>query len=195
MAPSLDDQAEAVDSRSFDTLGDAAAAIAEKMDGTLTDETGAAVDEDFDDELNDDLSDGEAEEESPKDEGDPEDGDPDDDGDDDEDDEPETAIDAPASMTAEEKQAFAQLPKEAQQLTRQFAARRETEIHQGLEKSKSAQQAVRQQAVQSIAEAKQAAAQDFMTLANAYAPQAPDPALAQHNPSQYIAEKAQYDAA
>lgn len=173
MAHQLD--AEAVDSRSFD-MDDAAAAI-----GDLINDDEELEESDEEEVFDPELDEGE--------EPDAEDGDEDAD----EDDEPETAIEAPASMTAEEKEAFSQLPEEAQQLTRDFALRRDKDIQNGLERERAAQQQSKIEAAATLAEARKANAEQLAQFVQTFAPQPPSAALAQQNPQAYIAQKAQYD--
>ena len=110
------------------------------------------------------------------------------------DEEPETAIPAPASLTAEEKAVWAQLPPEAQQTLTAIEARRTAEVQQGLERARTAQRESESAAAGRIAEAERLHAEQLAEIASAYAPQPPDPRLAQTDPARYIAQKAQYDA-
>lgn len=172
MAHQLD--AEAVDSRSFDDLDDAAAAITDAID--LGDEP-----EEEEEDLEPETEEGE---EPDTDEGDE---------DADESEEPETAIDAPASMTPEEKEAFSQLPEEAQQLTRDFALRRDQDIQTGLERERAVQRQLKTEAAANTAELQRSTAEQMAQIVQHFAPQAPSAALAQQNPQAYIAQKANYD--
>lgn len=111
------------------------------------------------------------------------------------DDEPgETAIDAPASLTAEEKAKFAALPKEAQEYVASLEARRATQVQTATTKAAEAQRTAEAAAARADAQAKAVYSQQLKAFSAALAPQAPDPMLAQTNPAAYIAEKAQYDA-
>ena len=173
MAHQLD--AEAVDSRSFEDMDDAAAAISDLTDEPLED------DEEEEEDLEPEADEG--------DEPDDEEGDEDAD----EDDEPETAIEAPASMTPEEKEAFSQLSPEAQQLTRDFALRRDKDIQTGLERERAAQRQIKTEAAASLAEVQRTTAEQMAQIVQYYAPQPPPAYLAEQNPQAYIAQKANYD--
>jgi hypothetical protein len=115
---------------------------------------------------------------------------------DEQDDEPEApAIEPPASLTADEKAAFAQLPPEAQRLMNDVEARRNTQVQQATTKAAEAQREAQASAAQAAAATKADYAQRFAAFASVYAPQAPDPRLAEVNPQAYIAQEAQYRAA
>lgn len=172
------EDAEADGARAFD-MDEAAAALNDFISDE--DDPKEASEDDDDIELEDDL-----EGDEPTDEDDSED-------EDDEDDEPETAIEAPASLKAEEKEAFSQLPKEAQQFVRQFATRRDSEIQQGLEQARTAQRNAESSAAQQVAEATQAHAEQLMAVAQATAPQMPGDELLATNPQAYLQAKARYD--
>lgn len=120
-----------------------------------------------------------------------------DDGDeqDDSDDEPEEpAIEAPVSLTADEKAQFAQLPAEAQRLIADVEARRNIQVQQATTRAADAQRAAQSAAAAADADAKAVYAQQLMAFTARFAPQAPDPALARADPAQYIALDAQYRA-
>lgn len=120
-----------------------------------------------------------------------------DDGDeqDDSDDEPEEpAIEAPVSLTADEKAQFAQLPAEAQRLIADVEARRNIQVQQATTRAADAQRAAESAAAAADADAKAVYAQQLMAFTARFAPQAPDPALARADPAQYIALDAQYRA-
>lgn len=158
------------------------------------DEAAAAFDDIFDDEPEGEEPEGEPDESDPVDEGDePEDAD--DDSEDDEDEPEAPAIAPPASLTAEEKAAWAQLPPEAQQTLSAIEARRTTEVQKGLETARNAQREAQTAAAGRIAEAERLHAEQLANVAAAYAPKAPDPRLAEQNPAAWIAQKARYDAA
>lgn len=114
---------------------------------------------------------------------------------DEEEDEPEPAIAPPASLTAEEKADWAQLPPEAQQKIVAIEARRTAEVQSGLEKARNAQRESESAAAGRIVEAERLHAEQLAAIAKAYAPQPPDPRLAETNPQAWIAQKARYDAA
>lgn len=108
--------------------------------------------------------------------------------------EPETAIDAPVSLNAEEKAVFAQLPLEAQQAWAASETRRNAQVQEATTKAAHAQRSAEASAAEAHSKAKAVFAEQLAQFASAYAPQAPDPELARHNPAEYIAQKAQYDA-
>lgn len=116
------------------------------------------------------------------------------DDDDEEDGEPLEAITAPASLKADEKEQFAQLPPEAQRWASEVLSRRDTEIQQGLSDAKLAQREAETSAADKVAQTQRDYADRFENFAQAFAPQPPDPQLAQQNPGAYIAAKASYDA-
>lgn len=105
------------------------------------------------------------------------------------------AIEAPVSLTAEEKAAFAALPKEAQKYVTDLEARRAVQVQTATTKASEAQRAAEAAAARADATARAQYAQQVKTFADAYAPQAPDPTLAQTNPALWIAQNAQYEAA
>jgi len=114
---------------------------------------------------------------------------------DDGDDEPETAIDAPVSLTAEEKAKFAALPKEAQQYVADLEARRAVQVQTATTKAAEAQRTAEASAARADAEAKAKYAQQLKAFGDNLAPTAPDPELAYTNPQAFIAQQAQYQAA
>lgn len=162
--------AEAADVRSFDNTDDAAAAL----DALFADEE----DEQPEPEPDADEVDDEGEEI-----------------DDEQDDEPDTpAIEPPASLTADEKARFAQLPPEAQQMLSEVETRRNQQVQQATTKAADAQREAQAAAANAAMEAKRATADQYRQFVAAYAPREPDPNLAYTNPQQYVALKAQYDA-
>jgi hypothetical protein len=113
----------------------------------------------------------------------------------DEGDEPgEPAIDAPVSLTAEEKAKFAALPKDAQQMLADVEARRATQVQTATTKAAEAQRTAEASAARADAEARAVYAQQLKALGAALAPEKPDPMLANTNPAAYIAQQAQYEA-
>ena len=114
---------------------------------------------------------------------------------DDESDEPATVIDAPVSLNAEEKARYAQLPTEAQQFVAELETRRNAQVQQATTKASEAQRTAEARAAQADAQARVQYAQQLAQFADALAPQRPDPALAQTDPMQFIAQNAQYEAA
>lgn len=115
---------------------------------------------------------------------------------DDEEDEPgEPAIDAPVSLTAEEKAKFAGLPKGAQQYVADLEARRAVQVQTATTKASDAQRQAEVIAARADAMAQARFAEQVKVIGAAYAPQRPDPALANSNPAAFIAQQAQYEAA
>lgn len=112
---------------------------------------------------------------------------------DDDEDEPETAIAPPASLTAEEKADWAQLPPEAQQKIVAIETRRTAEVQSGLEKARNAQRDAESAAASRIAEAERLHAEQLMTIAQRNAPQPPDDRLIDADPRAYLAAKARYE--
>jgi len=115
----------------------------------------------------------------------------------DDEDEPDDspAIDAPVSLTAEEKAKFAALPKEAQQYVADLESRRAIQVQTATTKASEAQRNAEQSAARADAQAKAVYAQQLKAIGDTLAPQMPDPQLAQYDPAAYIAQKAQYDVA
>ena len=140
----------------------------------------------------------EEEEPQPQGEGEPQDGELELEGEDEQGGEGEPAqpaIDAPASLTAEEKAKFAALPKDAQQYVADLEARRATQVQSATTKASEAQRAAEASAARADAQAKAVYAQQLKSFADHLAPQRPDPMLAQTDPATFIALNAQYDAA
>ena len=164
--------AEAADVRSFDNTDDAAAAL----DALFAEE--GDDEEDTDPEADADEADDDGEEQ-----------------DDEQDDEPEApAIEPPASLTADEKAAFAAASPETQRAWAATENRRNQQVQQVTTKAAEAQRTAEAAAANAAMEAKRAAAEQYRQFVAAYAPQEPDPNLAYTNPQHYIALKAQYDA-
>jgi len=105
------------------------------------------------------------------------------------------AIDAPASLNAEEKAKFAALTPEAQRYVADLESRRAIQVQTATTKAADAQRAADQRAAQADAQAQARYAQQLKAIGESLAPQMPDPALASYDPATYIAQKAQYDAA
>lgn len=164
---------EALDVRPLDTTDDAAAAL---DDYFAQQDEGEPVDDD-----------------SPEDDA-PEGDEPEDDEQDDESDEPETAIDAPVSLNAEEKAVFAQLPMEAQQAWAASETRRNAQVQEATTKAAHAERSAKTQAAEAHSKAKAVFATQLAEFASHLSPQMPDAELARVNPGEYIAQKAQYDA-
>lgn len=113
---------------------------------------------------------------------------------DDEEVEAETPTDAPVSLNAEEKEAFGQLPPEAQSFVTALEARRNADVTKVTTKAANAQREADARAAQAAVQAKQDFAQQLKAFTANFAPQRPDPALAETNPAQYVAQMAHYDA-
>lgn len=170
----------AVDAPVYDT-DSAAAAIT----GLLDDNGDIAEDEE-------ELPEGELpEDDEAEDEGDEPDDDADDEDDDDEEPE-EPAIPAPASLNAEEKAAWAQLPPEAQQTLAAIESRRTTEVQNGLNQARTAQRDAESAAASRVADAQRLFAEQQAEIAQRFAPRMPSE---QNFPDwgSYSRAKAQYD--
>lgn len=177
-------QAEAGDVRTPATVADAAADFENFLFG---EEGGDDADPEEPDE-DEEIAEGELEE------GDePDTDDLEDEGDDA--DEPETAIDPPVSLNAEEKAAFAAASPEAQRAWAAAETRRNTQVQEATTKASDAQRTAEARAAAADAEARKVYATQLREFAKALEPAAPPPQLAQTNPSAYIAAEAQYRAA
>lgn len=174
-----DESPEVVESHSSDP-DEAAAAIFDRIEGNdeLEDEPeGEPQEQDSTDEPEGDEPEEEAEEEVS------------------EDDEPETVIEAPASLKAEEMDEFKALDPKGQEFVKNFAVRRDQEIQRGLEKSNAAQQQAKSDAAADVVEAKKAFANQLVTMAENFLPQPPDQNLRHNNPALFIQQADQYEAA
>lgn len=171
---------EVVDSRSFDTPDDAAAAIFDAINDDeleeAPEEPAQALDDNSTDEPEGDELEGDEEEEAS------------------EGDEPEAVIEAPASLKAEEMEDFKALDPKGQEFIKNFAVRRDQEIQRGLAKSNDAQQQVKTEAASTVAEAKKAYANNLVTMAENFLPQPPDQSLRHSNPALFIQLADQYEA-
>ncbi|MGV0964203.1 MAG: hypothetical protein ACOYBT_09965 [Polynucleobacter sp.] len=137
-------------------------------------------------------------ESQPEGEGEPHDGDLELEGEEQEDEGKEPAspaIDAPVSLTAEEKAKFAQLSPEAQRYVAELEGRRANQVQTATTKAAEAQRSAETSAARADAQAKAVYAQQLKAFADNLAPQRPDPMLAQTDPATFIALNAQYDAA
>jgi len=114
------------------------------------------------------------------------------DDDDDGEDAPEP-VTAPASLKAEEKERFAQLPPEAQRFAAEVLARRDQETQQGLEAARSAQREAERTAADHAAQIQQQYAEQFAGLVQAFQPTPPPLELARTNPAEYQYQKALFD--
>ena len=160
----------------YDDDDSAAAALAQHLeqDNEPEEDTDPETDEPEADEAEDEADEGEEQ-------------------DDDEDEPDEPAIDPPASLTAEEKAKWAQLPPEAQQAIVAIESRRTAEVQQGLEKARNAQREAESTAASRIAEAERLHAEQLMAIAQRNAPQPPDDRMIDHDPRAYLAAKARYE--
>lgn len=86
------------------------------------------------------------------------------------------AIDAPASLNADEKAKFAQLPPEAQRMLADVETRRARQVTEATTNAANAQREAKATAARDVTAAKQTFAQQLHTFAAAYAPQQPNPA-------------------
>lgn len=107
-------------------------------------------------------------------------------------DEPETAIEAPVSLNAEEKKAFAAASPEAQRAWSAAETRRNAQVQEATTKASEAQRMAEARAAQADAEAKAVFAQQLDVFVAEFAPRAPD--IRQYNDQlAYLTDKAQYD--
>jgi len=117
-------------------------------------------------------------------------------GEDAQDDEPETpAIDAPASLTAEEKAAFAALDPKSQRYVADLEARRATQVQTATTKAAEAQRNAEASAARADAEAQARFAQQLKAFGDKMAPQMPDDRLADVDPVAFNRQYAQYQIA
>lgn len=86
----------------------------------------------------------------------------------------EPAIAAPASLTADEKAAFAQLPPEAQEFVSSLETRRNQNVQEVTTKAAEAQRRAEEAEQQADIKARQVYAQQLKQFADALAPQMPD---------------------
>ena len=113
----------------------------------------------------------------------------------DEEPEPEApAIDVPASLNAEEKKVFAQLPPEAQQAWAASETRRNQQVQEATTKAAEKERNAQTALERADAEASVHYAAQLKVFADNFRPQMPDPQLAQLDPMRYIAEEAQWKA-
>lgn len=106
--------------------------------------------------------------------------------------EPETAIDVPVSLNAEEKKAFAAASPEAQLAWAASETRRNAQVQEATTKASEAQRTAETRAASADAEAKALYGQQLETFVAAFEPQRPDPR--QYNDQlAYLTDKAQYD--
>lgn len=103
------------------------------------------------------------------------------------------SIDAPASLNAEEKEQFTQLPPEAQRALSSILQRRDSETQQGLESARTAQRDAERSAADRIAQAQRLYAEKSTKLIQAFAPQPPPLELARQDPAEYTYQKGLYE--
>ncbi len=133
------------------------------------------------------------------DEGDEPEADETDDEQEDEQDEPETAIEAPVSLKADEKAEFASLPKEAQDFVTRLEQRRNQDVQSVTTKAAEAQRQAEAKAANANKEAEVRFGQQLKAVADAFAPQQPNPAnfqtieQLQRAQTQFEYDKAQHD--
>lgn len=115
-------------------------------------------------------------------------------------DEPEEpAIEAPVSLTADEKAAFSQLPKEAQDFVSSLEQRRNQDVQKVTTKAAEAQREAEHAKAAAATEAKQLYASQLQEFTAAFAPQEPQPGWYQSQQEfdaaygKYAAQKAQHD--
>jgi hypothetical protein len=109
--------------------------------------------------------------------------------------EPEAVIEAPISLNAEEKEAFAAASPEAQQAWAASETRRNQQVQEATTKAAERERNADTKAAQAEALADQKRAAQLKAFIEPFRPQMPDPQLAYHDPASYIAAKAQFDAA
>jgi len=109
-------------------------------------------------------------------------------------DEPESVIEAPVSLNAEEKEVFAQLPPEAQQAWAASETRRNAQVQEATTKAAERERAAQTAAQSADAHAQSIYAAQLKAFIEPFRPTAPDPQLAQVDPASYIAADARYRA-
>lgn len=123
------------------------------------------------------------------------DADPDDDdvGDDDADDDGEPAIAPPSSWKADEKAAFAKLPREVQETVTRREAERERFVQSKAQEAAQARQAVTQEAFEALAQIRAQQAQELDQIAAQITPQRPSPRLMAEDPDLYADQMEAYE--
>lgn len=110
-------------------------------------------------------------------------------------DEPEApAIDPPVSWGADAKELFEQLPPDLQAQVAEREAQREKLIQSKTTEAAEAKRSARTEAETAFAERQRQYANEIEFFASRMVPQAPDPALASHDPVAFIQQNAQYQA-
>jgi hypothetical protein len=105
----------------------------------------------------------------------------------------QSAIDAPVSLKAEEKENFAQLPLEAQRFVSDVLQRRDREAQVGLESARQAQRQAETNAAGQIAQTQSHYAQVLNTVLETFAPQPPPLELLNEDPRAYMIQKTIYE--
>jgi len=126
-----------------------------------------------------------------KEEGESEDQEEDQDEDDEEDDSEPSVV--PASLTAEEREKFKQLPQDAQDFVASTIKRREEAAQQGVAKAVETQRQAERQAADQVAETKQVHAKQLAAVVSVFAPQPPPKELLHTDPNRYHFLKAAHE--
>ena len=113
---------------------------------------------------------------------------------DEEDSEAPEPIAPPISWDSDAKEAFAQLPRELQEVVATREAQRDKAIQTATTEAANAKRNAVAEANAAFADYQRQYASHLEQIASQYAPQPPDPALAAQDPGRYIALKAQFDA-
>lgn len=104
-------------------------------------------------------------------------------------------IEPPVSLSAEEKEAFKNLPREAQE----FTARRIGELEKGFQtkaqEAARARQEAEQAAIEQLTAYQRNMAQQYEQLASQVLPKRPDPQMLQYDPQGFYAQQAAYEGA
>ena len=104
-------------------------------------------------------------------------------------------IDAPVSWDAEAKAKFAELPRDTQEYIAKREGERERFVQQKSQEATRARTEAEQAAIQQLAQIESGYAQHYQSLAEALQPQRPNPALLQHDPVTYYAQRDAYESA
>lgn len=102
------------------------------------------------------------------------------------------AIDAPASLNAEEKARFAQLPQEAQRMLADVETRRARQVTEATTNAANAQRTAKAEAASTVAAATEKHAAQLNALVTAYAPRQPNPADYGNDMQAYARDHAQW---
>jgi hypothetical protein len=104
-------------------------------------------------------------------------------------------IEPPVSWDADAKEVFKGLPRDAQEIVQKREAERERFVQQKSQEATRARQDAEQTAIQQLAQIEHGYAQHFQQLAEQLQPQRPNPALLQHDPVAYYAQRDAYESA